>query len=855
MVILNNVDSIVILTWSDWFSELRSNRYHYATRFAKIKPVIFVQPDLTESRYFFEETGIGNIIVLHISNKYDDIQQKLLNSALAERGCLRPLFWIYNCYFHSFLAQHYSVLNIYHGTEDYLASDSRIKFQDSALIDAYLKTLSKCQLIIAVSEGVKKSFEQNVDFEGEIVTVNNGCDYSFYCPIKNHSNTKTLGSKIAFYQGNIFDKLDYDLLLKLTKILPDWTFNFCGKVLFDEEGWQVLRKQPNVNYLGLLSPEEIRLQSYVSTVGLIPFVQSEWLVVRSFPLKTFEYLATGLPVVSIPIASILNFSDVIQFAETAEEFALKINQAAILRSDPEHFEKRLKIASQQDYDLRFQEALQHIENAISSQKSIDAKLSIGILYESLSVKISTIEEHLNSFALFSKHHISYISACQGVKCTVDLDVFDILVIHYSVRVSVRDSNWMLSTDYVNAVKNFRGYKILFIQDEYEGTNIAHAWITELGIHTVYSCVPEQYKEMIYPTAKFPYVNFISTLTGYVPITKSNHKKYTKTLERPILIGYRGRALPYWYGTLGQDKLEIGIKIKEYCLSKNLPIDIEWEDSKRIYGQDWYQFMMRCRATLGTESGSNVFDFDGTIRAEIEKKLENNPNLSFDDIYETDIKPYEKIRMNQISPKIFEAILFKTALILLEGEYSGILIPRVHYIPLKKDFSNLEEVIEKVQNDELINEITQKAYDDIIQSNQYSYEKFIADFDETLSCLIGKKLKAKNKLCFFHYPESKKIDHEEISGLMSATVPSSFALTLDEINKHQDDFNEKEKLKNKPTLAELVEIIKDSAIKAFKKRILLAIEFKPMRIILRFIPRPIKSVVKKLIFKQEQEIGV
>ncbi len=269
-----------MLTWSDWFKELRSNRYHYATRFAKIKPVIFVQPDLAESKYIFEETGIENIVVLHIPNTYDGIQQKLLNAALAEHSCIRPLFWIYNCYFHSFLAQHYSVINIYHGTEDYLASESRIKFQDKTLIDAYVKTLSRCQLIIAVSEGVKKSFEQNVDFEGKIVTVNNGCDYSFYCPVKNHSIAKKINSKIAFYQGNIFDKLDYDLLLKVTKILPDWTFNFCGKVIFNEKDWQVLLKRPNVNYLGLLTPEEIRSHAYQATVGLIPFVQSEWLVVR-----------------------------------------------------------------------------------------------------------------------------------------------------------------------------------------------------------------------------------------------------------------------------------------------------------------------------------------------------------------------------------------------------------------------------------------------------------------------------------------------------------------------------------------------------------------------------------------------
>ncbi len=600
------------------------------------------------------------------------------------------------------------------------------------------------------------------------------------------------------------------------------------------------------------------------------------LLFESFPLKTFEYLASGLPVVSIPIESILNFSNVIQFAETAEGFAKEINRAALLRWDSEHLEKRLKVASLQDYDIRFQEALQIIEKVRSSQTDIDSKLSIGILYESWSVKVSTIEEHLKSFALFSKHSISYISACQGSICAVDLNVFDILVIHYSVRVSVRNSNFMLSPEYVDAVKNFGGFKILFIQDEYDSTNIAHSWIAELGIHTVYSCVPPQYKEVIYPTIKFPFVDFTSTLTGYVPIAKSRHKKYKKTSDRPILIGYRGRVLPYWYGTLGQEKLEIGVKVKEYCLSKNLPVDIEWEETKRIYGQDWYQFLMNCRATLGTESGSNVFDFDGTIRNEIEKKLEKNTYLSFEDIYETHIKPHEKIRMNQISPKIFEAILFKTALILFEGEYSGVLIPYIHYFPLKKDFSDLEEVIVKIQDDKLVDEMTQRAYTDIIQSKKYSYEKFIADFDKTLSCLIGSGIKAKNAFGFSYYPENIKINHEQMSSLKSIYFPTSSPIPMDVINQYINDFNEREKLKNqnlndfieeqlnnlylndfkerirlifKQTLVKWSEIIRNTTIDNFKKAILVVITFKPLKLIIRFIPMTIKSSVKQWIFKR------
>ena len=33
---------------------------------------------------------------------------------------------------------------------------------------------------------------------------------------------------------------------------------------------------------------------------------------------------------------------------------------------------------------------------------------------------------------------------------------------------------------------------------------------------------------------------------------------------------------------------------------------------RIYGSDWFNFIGSCRSMLGTKSGSNVFDFDGSV---------------------------------------------------------------------------------------------------------------------------------------------------------------------------------------------------------------------------------------------------
>src|SRR4029077_6259139 len=80
---------------------------------------------------------------------------------------------------------------------------------------------------------------------------------------------------------------------------------------------------------------------------------------------------------------------------------------------------------------------------------------------------------------------------------------------------------------------------------------------------------------------------------------------------------------------------------------------------------------------------------------------------------------------------FEAAAFRVCQILFEGKYSGILQPMVHYIPLKKDFSNFVDVIRLFSDASVRRELTDNAYRDLIASGKYSYQKFIQEFDDQL----------------------------------------------------------------------------------------------------------------------------
>ena len=93
-------------------------------------------------------------------------------------------------------------------------------------------------------------------------------------------------------------------------------------------------------------------------------------------------------------------------------------------------------------------------------------------------------------------------------------------------------------------------------------------------------------------------------------------------------------------------------------------------------------------------------------------------------------------MNQVSPKIFEAIRLRTALILFEGSYSGVIAPHVHYMPLKKDYSNIDDIFGKLQDIAYLKQLTDRAYTDIISSGEYSYRRFVERVNEDIQSVLA-----------------------------------------------------------------------------------------------------------------------
>lgn len=741
MTLVKNFDAVIMLTWSDWKTEPRSNRYHYATRFARDLPVLFVQPWLKPgARLRVEATEVSGIDIVQVGGYFGENEVEDFLDLLRARGIHKPLVWIYNTRDYQLLIEALpNALRVYHATEDYLSDVGCGALLRSTFAASVMSVLPHIDLLIGVTPDVVSSYQNKGGYKGSAVVIENGCDAEYFLDIANArrgSPRQEDGRPVAIYQGGINQRLDFQLLLRLVQLLPSWNFWFCGSANQALDDWHALLSKPNVKYFGSLKPDEFGKLMCDATVGLIPFVQDQW-IQNSLPLKAYEYVACGLPVVTVPIKALQRAPMLFETATNAEQFALALKASVEKRYKPEDIELRENAARGVSYDSRYEFMIETLVKELNSLKEKPRSLNVVMLYDERWVHISTIYEHIDAFRKYSAHNFHFVPAVGNwglsddeLEKQFDLSVFDALIVHYSVRLSLKD---YLNEAFARLIENYHGLKLLFIQDEYETTENSRRWMDRLRFDIVYTCVPSEGRNVVYPKYRFPSTDFLPTLTGYVPENPQLDSFSQPMQERSTLIGYRGRVLPYIYGTLGHEKHIIGVDVRKMATDRKLSVDIEVDDSKRIYGTDWYKFLGSVRATLGTESGSHVFDFNGSIQKEINLLLERNPGISFDSIFESILSDKETlVRMNQISPKIFEAIRLRTALVLFEGEYSGVVKPNIHFIPLKKDYSNIEEVFRKLQDIEYLEELTERAYSDIIESGIYSYRNFVHGIDEDIS---------------------------------------------------------------------------------------------------------------------------
>ncbi|MDR6943571.1 glycosyltransferase [Mucilaginibacter pocheonensis] len=155
------------------------------------------------------------------------------------------------------------------------------------------------------------------------------------------------------YFGNIERRIDYDLLIEVLKQNPDKNFVFVGPVetkYVDPKTFEA----PNIQLKGAVPYQQMPAVLKGFDVAIIPFKKDK-VSSSIFPLKLFEYMGSGKPVVSTDFNTDLKdfTGDTVAYCHNATEFTAAINIA--LNDTPLLQQKRLAVAAENTWEHRITE--------------------------------------------------------------------------------------------------------------------------------------------------------------------------------------------------------------------------------------------------------------------------------------------------------------------------------------------------------------------------------------------------------------------------------------------------------------------------------------------------------------------
>ncbi|MEW9898444.1 glycosyltransferase [Chitinivorax sp. PXF-14] len=159
------------------------------------------------------------------------------------------------------------------------------------------------------------------------------------------------GPRIGFIGAISGYKMDFKLVRAVAEMHPEWSLVLIGKV-GEGDPWtdpSILEGLPNLHLIGPRDYDSLPAYLKGFDVAILPAALNEY-TKSMFPMKFFEYLAAGKPVVSTRLHALQGYEHVAYLADDARDFAVGIEQA--LGGRTASVDERLDVAKEQTYEKR-----------------------------------------------------------------------------------------------------------------------------------------------------------------------------------------------------------------------------------------------------------------------------------------------------------------------------------------------------------------------------------------------------------------------------------------------------------------------------------------------------------------------
>ena len=370
----------VIYFGNDWFAINRTSSHHIARRLAHRYPLLYVESpgfrapkstgrDLTKIwkklkgafqpprqidrqmwHMIVPQIPFRNLPLAKACNRALGVY--MLRHALRKLRFHHRLLWFASPDMGPLVGKLGESFSVYYCIDDY-ASLPDVDSRQIALLD---QTLARQADQVFVSSPAlledKRRLNPRTEYSPhgvEVALFEQACDPAL--PVA--EGARNLKHPVIGFFGALEAWVDLELLAYLGKARPEWTFLMIGRV---EVPLGELARLPNFVFAGPKPYETLPAWAKAFDAAIIPFRQNR-LVRNVNPLKLREYLATGKPVVSVPMPELERFAHCVGIAAAPEEFLHQIERALSEDCAEKRAARRHEVAGM-TWDARVEEVLQ-----------------------------------------------------------------------------------------------------------------------------------------------------------------------------------------------------------------------------------------------------------------------------------------------------------------------------------------------------------------------------------------------------------------------------------------------------------------------------------------------------------------
>ncbi|MDQ3056736.1 MAG: glycosyltransferase [Pseudomonadota bacterium] len=232
--------------------------------------------------------------------------------------------------------------------------------------------LKSADLVVATSQWLKDELDTE---SGHVSVIRNAGDYEFFSKQPAHAFADPAGRKVIGYYGAIDTWFDIALVRAIAERFPQHLVLLIGR---DSGGAaNALSDRANVRWNNEVKYTDLPFWLYGFDVCLLPF-QVLPLTLATNPVKIYEYLSAGKPVVAVDLPEMSQFGDLIRTASTHAGFLDAIAQTLDGDEDASLPLRRREFAAQQTWEHRVDE-LEEVIDAMLDEPLASVRVSVIVV--------------------------------------------------------------------------------------------------------------------------------------------------------------------------------------------------------------------------------------------------------------------------------------------------------------------------------------------------------------------------------------------------------------------------------------------------------------------------------------------